>query len=99
MSRATFVTISMSHPDDGTENYDRDISMVVRCTPGSKMHWPSPSCETGCPAEPAEFEVYSAIYMDDKSTVPESVVEMLDMDKIEEKASEMAAEKEEYSYE
>ena len=90
MKRDIVVTIYMSHPDDGTENYDRDIKLEVRCTPGRPMHWPSPSCETGCPAEDAEFEIQSAIYDDDKSIVPESVIEKLKWSDIEYKAGEMA---------
>ena len=95
MNRKTDVTIFMSHPDDGTDNYDRDIRLIVRCTPSRPMHWPSPSCETGCPAEDAEFEIQSAIYEDDKTIVPDSVIELLKWSDIEYKAAEMAFEQDE----
>ena len=92
MSKHTTVYVDTSCPDDGSDNYDRDIRIEVRCSPGRPMHWPSPRCETGCPAEDAEFEIIGAMFTDGaKEKVPDATMEKLDLQRIEEQAAELAA--------
>jgi hypothetical protein len=85
------VTITMFHPDDGTENYEREMEIFVRCTPGDTGHTtPRYGC-AGCPPEPPEFEVIGGIYIDDKMPITDEVLERLDAQAIEQQASEIAS--------
>jgi hypothetical protein len=95
MKRHTTVYVDWSCPDDGTDNYDRDIRIEVRCHPGSAGHTdPHYDC-AGCPPEPPEYEIIGAIFIDDKKPLPESTMDKMFADekyvnRIEEMASELA---------
>jgi len=98
MSKHFTVYVDWSCPDDGTDNYDRDIRIEVRCHPGSKGHTdPTYDC-AGCPPEPPEFEIVGAIFLDDKKPLPELTMDKLLADakyvqRIEEMASELLSER------
>lgn len=94
MKKHTTVYIDWSCPDDGTDNYDRDIRIEVICHRGYKGHfYPTYDCG-GCPPEPPEYEIVGAIFLDDKKPLSNDTMQKIyDDEKYVQRIEEMAAEK------